>query len=380
MNRRIAAMLLTILLLGTALPPAASASASDAELKKIQQDQQRVKNELNQVNKTKKQNESKQKDIVKKISSIEGQVDTLETQVGNLEKNISKTEQDIVGKSAALTQAERNIVTKKDTLNARLRVMYKTGSVGYLEVLLGANDFGDLMTRIDTVRKIYSHDMEMVRYLTEQRDIIKQAKQDLEVYQNRLRQQVDEKEAAQANLNVKIGELDTAKKQLVADHKTLEAQEDALQAEADKITKILASMKPTQKYVGGTMQWPMPASTKITSPFGYRIHPILKTKKLHTGIDIGVASNNTVIAAQDGTVIHSDWLGGYGKALIIDHGGGIATLYAHNNTLLVGVGAKVTRGQAIAKSGSTGMSTGPHLHFEVRVNGQYVDPMKYVSP
>lgn len=379
MKKQAASMALVLILVaGVLLQPAAA--TSDAELKKIQQEQQRVKNELNQVNKTKKQNESKQKDIVKKIGTIEGQVDTLEKQVGSLEKSIAATEQDIAFKGVELKKAEGNILSKKDTLNARLRVMYKTGSVGYLEVLLGARDFSDLMTRVDTVRKIFQHDTEMVRYLTEQRDLIRQAKQDLEVYQNRLRQQVDEKEAAQANLNVKIGELATAKQQLVADHKALEAQEDALKAEADKITKILASMKPTQKYVGGTMQWPVPASSKITSAFGNRIHPILKTKKLHTGIDIGVGSNNAVVAAQEGTVIHADWLGGYGKTLIVDHGGGIATLYAHNNTLLAGVGAKVTRGQTIAKSGSTGMSTGPHLHFEVRVNGQYVDPMKYVSP
>lgn len=379
MRRILGLGLLVLILLVQGLPLEVSGS-SDAELKKIQQEQQRIKDQLNQVNKTKKQNESKQKDIVKRIGTIEGQIDTLEKQVDNLADGIKKAEQDIATKGVELRIAESNISNKKTLLDARLRVMYKTGSVGYLEVLLGANDFGDLMTRIDTVRKIFLHDTDMIRFLVDQRNIIEQTRNDLVNYQNDLRRKIDEKEAAQANLNVKVSELDSAKKQLAADHKALSAQEDALKAEADKITKILASMKSTQKYVGGVMTWPVPASTRITSPFGNRIHPILKTKKLHTGIDIGVGNNSNVIAAQEGTVIHSDWLGGYGKTLIIDHGGGIATLYAHNNTLLVGVGAKVTRGQSIAKSGSTGLSTGPHVHFEVRVNGQYVDPMKYVSP
>lgn len=378
MKRMVGIWLLVLLILAQALPVTVLA-ASDAELKKIQQEQKKIKDQLNQVNKNKKLNESKQKNVVKTINSIEGQIDTLENQVDNLGKDIAQTEADIGTKGVELKIAENNIVNKKDTLNARLRVMYKTGSIGYIEVLLGSNDFGDLMTRVDTVRKIFLHDTNMIRFLIDQRNIIEETKKDLEVYKTRLKQKVDEKEAAQANLNVKIGELGVAKQQLAADHKALEAQEDALQAEADKITKILSSMKVTQKYVGGVMSWPVPGSSKITSPFGYRIHPILKTKKLHTGIDIGIASNNNVIAAQAGTVIHSGWLGGYGKALIIDHGGGIATLYAHNNTLLVNVGDKVTRSQSIAKSGSTGLSTGPHVHFEVRVNGQYVDPMKYVS-
>ncbi len=379
MKKRLGVWLLVLMILTNSLP-AAVLGASDAELKKAQQEQKKIKDQLNQVNKNKKLNESKQKNIVKTINGIEGQIDTLENQVNNLGNDIVRAEQDIGAKSVELKIAENNIVNKKGTLNSRLRVMYKTGSVGYIEVLLGSNDFEDLMTRIDTVRKIFLHDTEMIKFLVDQRNIIEKTKKDLQVYKDRLKQKVDEKEAAQANLNVKVSELGVAKQQLAADHKALEAQEDSLKAEADKITKILASMKVTQKYVGGVMSWPVPASTKITSPFGYRIHPILKTKKLHTGIDIGVGSNNSVIAAQAGTVIHSGWLGGYGKALIIDHGGGIATLYAHNNTLLVGVGEKVTRGQGIAKSGSTGLSTGPHVHFEVRVNGQYVDPMKYVSP
>ncbi len=211
------------------------------------------------------------------------------------------------------------------------------------------------------------------------RDMVEKIKNDLITYKGELEGQRKEKVNAQAAVGSKKSELGVYKKKLIADHKVLEQQLDRLNEDAQKIKKILANLKLSEKYVGGVMTWPAPGYTRISSPFGNRMHPILKKMKLHTGVDIAVPANNTLVAAQAGTVIHSDWLGGYGKVIMIDHGGGIVTLYAHNNKLLVKVGETVTRGQAITKSGSTGRSTGPHLHFEVRVNGDYVDPMTYIT-
>ena len=125
------------------------------------------------------------------------------------------------------------------------------------------------------------------------------------------------------------------------------------------------------------MSWPVKG--RITSPFGYRIHPILKTKNLHTGLDIAASTGTPVVAANTGTVIKAGWNNSYGNLLMIDHGGGIVTLYAHNSSLLAKVGDVVSKGQTVAKIGSTGMSTGPHLHFEVRVNGQYKNPMDWLQ-
>jgi murein DD-endopeptidase MepM/ murein hydrolase activator NlpD len=128
------------------------------------------------------------------------------------------------------------------------------------------------------------------------------------------------------------------------------------------------------------MCWPSESSTRISSPFGNRLHPILRIYKLHTGIDIAARSGTNILAANAGTVISAGWNNGYGYMVMVDHGGGIVTLYAHSSKLLVRKGNVVARGQAIAKVGSTGMSTGPHLHFEVRVNGIYKNPLDYVSP
>lgn len=133
------------------------------------------------------------------------------------------------------------------------------------------------------------------------------------------------------------------------------------------------------KYTGGKFLWPVPSSSRITSEYGYRIHPVYKTRKFHSGIDIAAGYGVNILASADGTVTLATDNGGYGKCIIINHGSGLATLYAHNSTLLVSKGDKVTRGQIIAKAGSTGVSTGPHLHYEVRVNGSTTDPVQYLK-
>ena len=157
---------------------------------------------------------------------------------------------------------------------------------------------------------------------------------------------------------------------------------DELQADADRMTQTIinnGSSSSNSSYLGGQMAWPVPSSSYISSPFGYRIHPIYGYSKLHTGMDIGASSGSAIVAANAGTVISSGWNGGYGKCIVVDHGGGVTTLYAHCSALYVSVGQSVTRGQQIAAVGSTGNSTGPHCHFEVRINGSYVNPYPYVT-
>jgi murein DD-endopeptidase MepM/ murein hydrolase activator NlpD len=164
------------------------------------------------------------------------------------------------------------------------------------------------------------------------------------------------------------------KKDVESNNKLLEQYIDGLEAEANRLTAIIIAMQSDEAYVGGDFLWPVPGYKKVTSEFGERVHPILKTKKLHTGMDIGAPSGTNVVAANAGRVMKAGWNDSYGYLVMIDHGGGIVTLYAHNSSLLVSDGDIVTRGQVISKVGSTGMSTGPHLHFEVRINGEYQDP------
>ena len=155
----------------------------------------------------------------------------------------------------------------------------------------------------------------------------------------------------------------------------LERQENQLLAESPAIAGVITGSSGSGSGTGSLI-WPV--SGPVTSPFGWRIHPILGYRKFHTGIDIGVGYGVPIHAADSGTVIYATWMGGYGNVIIIDHGNGLSTLYAHQSSLAVGTGAHVTRGQTVGYVGSTGFSTGPHLHFEVRVNGNPVDPMGYL--
>ncbi|SHJ62394.1 murein hydrolase activator EnvC family protein [Paramaledivibacter caminithermalis] len=338
-----------------------------------------VNDKINKVGQEKKENEKKQKDITEKIKILEGSIIKLESEIEELNKNVVETKNKIELTKKELTKAQENIANKNDILNSRLEVMYKNRDVGYIEVLLDSTSFEDLLTRLDMVKKIFKHDVELLKYLKAQRDLIEKKKVTLENHNSQLIALMNSTKQKKESLKVSRGQMERVKQQLVQNHKALEKEEDKLIDLAKRIEDQIRRKQSSEKYVGGKMAWPAPGFSRITSPFGYRIHPILRVKKLHTGIDIGIPYGKNIVAAQSGKVIHSGWLGGYGKTIMIDHGGGIVTLYAHNSSILVKEGQKVERGQIISKCGSTGMSTGPHLHFEVRKNGEYIDPQQYVK-
>lgn len=339
-----------------------------------------INDRIKGIQSEKQTNSSNQNKINTNIDKINKSISGLESEIKAINKDISNTQVKIEGLMKEIETTQNNIDEKTKVLEKRLRVMYKTGNVGYIEVLLGSDDFKDLMTRADMVKKIYIHDTNLIEYLNEQKKIQEDNKTNLENEKaalNNSRQRINEKKAV---LKVEIQELSSAKEKLKSDYKALEESEDRFKKEADELTEILKNLKLDKKYVGGQMIWPLPGKTNISSYFGYRIHPVYKKNKLHTGVDIPAAKGTSVLAAQSGTVIYSDWLSSYGRLVMIDHGGGIVTAYGHNSSLEVSVGDKVSAGDVIAKVGSSGVSTGNHCHFEVRKDGKYVNPLDYVSP
>ncbi|NLK43820.1 MAG: DUF3450 family protein [Tissierellia bacterium] len=341
------------------------------------------KNLNQQIENTKKEIktlEQQTKEISKEIEELDKKMDMATNELEQVEKEIEELEQKIEETSTELEEAESKIDEKQNTFNKRLRVMYKTGNVGYLEVLLASADLKDFLSRTDMLKAIAKHDTELIKYMKDQRDTIELKKTELEMQKKAM-------ELSKTKLEERRRELDTvtrAKEELMRgyekDLKVYEAQIDKLNEVAKNIeAEIVKRQRNTGPYEGGQMKWPVPGYSRISSPFGYRIHPILKTKKLHTGIDIPASTGTPIVAAAAGTVIYTGTLGGYGKTVMVDHNGGIVTLYAHNSSIVVKEGQVVKKGDTIAKAGSTGMSTGPHLHFEVRENGVYVDPMPYLK-
>ena len=325
------------------------------------------------------QNKKKEKTVSEQIKDLDAKISKTEEELGEINKEITLTQKKIDESKKDLQESEKNIGNRNDVVNSRLKVMYKNGNIGYAEVLFSSSSIVDLFSKIDMMKLIFNHDVDVLKNMKEERDLIETKKKTLESHESKMVGMLQNMELKQKDLEVSRGEMSRLKSKLQQDTKSLEKQIDDLNKYADKIAADIRKKQSGGKYTGGKMAWPAPGYTRITSPYGYRIHPILKTKKLHTGIDIGIPSGKSVVAAGAGTVIHSDWLGGYGKVIMIDHGGGIVTLYAHNSSLVVKEGDKVKQGDVVSKAGSTGMSTGPHLHFEVRKNGEYVDPIPWVK-
>ena len=376
--KKIVSILIIVIIIISSTPIAYAGPEED--LKKQEQELKKIQDKLNKLEKEKNNAKKSENKIINSINSIEKNIKGIESEISKLISNISETEQSILEITSNLQDTNGKIEKKNDLLNNRLRTMYKAGNVAYLEVLLGASDFSDFLTRIDMVQEIYKHDIALIEELKAQKTTIESDKKMLEEEKARLQQLSNEVVGKQTQLNSSLVNLQGKKSEIRQDLKALEELEDELLEDANKVTEIIKNLNLMVTYVGGKMTWPLPGKTRISSPFGYRIHPVYKTKKLHSGVDIPAAYGTKVLAAQSGTVIYSDWFGGYGKAVMIDHGGGYVSLYAHNSKLMVKVGQKVERGQAVAQVGSTGVSTGNHLHFEIRENGEYVDPMKWTTP
>lgn len=377
-NKRPLLILMCFILMFPALQQ--SITFGNDEVQNTSDELNRIEDELKNIDKERSNKKYEQNKVLRNIRDLETNVKKLESEMTRLGDEVSATETKIYETEEKLKLAEDGINLKKDLLNSRLRVMYKTGEVGYLEVLLGSSDFSDLMTRIDMLQKIYAHDMNLIDYMTEQKELVEQRKVELESYKDERQIQMNELDSKKRLLQGDMSSLEAAKVELSKDIKALEAKEDELEEDAKKLTEILKKLALKANYVGGSMVWPTPGYTNITSPFGYRIHPIYKTKKLHTGIDVAIPTGGPIVAAQAGTIIYADWYGGYGKCIMIDHGGGIVTLYAHASKIKVKVGQQVKAGESIADAGATGNVTGAHLHFEVRVNGEMTDPTEYVHP
>ncbi len=337
-----------------------------------------AKDELSGVQSDKKLTLKEIDRLDKQIGSTEAEIETLEFDIAMLEREITIAEENI-------EYAEKEYAEKEKLRQDRVVAYYKCGTISFWDTLLSAKDMSDFMYRYKLMEEITEFDNNLLAEIKEEKKNIESQKEDLEenkiLCENKKNSAEEQKLALNDTLEVRTEYL--AKLEKTED--LLEESIDELQKKADDLTaelKKMASSSNNSEYTGGSMTWPLPGYYSITSPFGNRLHPILKVYKMHTGVDIAGAGCNgkNVVATADGKVIHAGWISGYGNTVMIDHGGGIVTLYAHSQKLLVKKGDTVTRGQAIMLVGSTGYATGPHLHFEVRVNGKYVNPVDgYIS-
>ena len=345
----------------------------------------KLQNLQEQINESRVQQENWQvviNEITEKLKTIQvelneaaGRLRSIQNEQEAINKQIKQTEEEI-------RKAEIHLKQRQDILNKRVRSIYMHGQLSYLEVITGAKSFSDFANRLELLKRIIHSDFKLIQEIQKQKALIEAKKDELQQKKNKLDALAEEAQKAEDQIRAKKEEQQQIMNEAKRQKDAAAAMEADLIAESNNVRRLIQARSGSLQGEGtvvqgsGTFIWP--CNGPITSPFGYRTHPIFGTTIYHAGMDIGVDYGTPIHAADGGTVILAGWCGGYGNAVIIDHGNGLQTLYGHNTSVAVSEGQAVSQGEVIAYAGSTGYSTGPHCHFEVRENGEAVDPMGYL--
>ncbi|OIQ11499.1 murein hydrolase activator EnvC family protein [Neomoorella thermoacetica] len=376
MRRKATALLLmAALALGTV--PAHGASVDD-----LQRQQQQLQQNIQEQQKLLQQKNDEGEALLQQLQQIEEDIRQKQAQIASLDQQLAAAQGRVQQVAAELQKAEAAQETRMSILRSRLKDIYQVGRVNYLEVLLQSTSLEDFLVRLELLTKIARGDINLIDEIKAEKAKIAAQKAELEAERDhiaQLRRQAD-------NERVQLASRQENQRQLLAqveqEKKRVAAALDEMEATARQIAaKIRAEQAKSNRKLSpsGTkgMLWPLPGYTQISSPFGWRIHPLLKTNRFHDGVDLPAPAGTVVIAPLDGQVISTGYLGGYGNHIVIDHGGGLSTMYAHLSAILVQNGQEVKKGQVIGRVGSTGWSTGPHLHFMVLLQGEPTNPMNY---
>jgi len=356
-----------------------TAPAYADELSKAKEQKKTIEQEINNVGKDKKNIESSIKDMESKKNALIEEQKKSSEDLKRLEGEVRTLEDILNNLTAELEVAEEKYENQKELLKTRIVVMYENSSVTYLQTLIESKSIIDFFERVQLISLISENDKELVEELDAAKKDVEYKRQLTESQKKKVEEQKKAKEEEIEVIKASRSQVDRKIQEYEMTLENLEKLEDELIKKSQELTKYIEKLMSEAKYTGGVMKWPCPSSTQISSYYGNRYHPILKKNKLHTGIDIAASRGASIVAAAAGKVIVAEWQTGYGNTIIIDHGGKIATLYAHADKILVKVGDEVKAGDTIGKVGSTGWSTGPHLHFEVIKNGQTQNPLDYLG-
>ena len=326
--------------------------------------------------------EAKQKEILESKKVIDAKIAEVSIVIHGLNEQVDSLNSEIAIKQNEIDMLEKKEQENKVLFTKRMRALYEDNANSGIELLLSSKSLGDLFYRIDIISQVAEYDQKVIAEIINQKDIEEAAKSELAVKVSELDVVIAKRAGEQDVLEGEAAKSQAIYDELKADKAAYEAIEAAAEAKRDAEIKAAEAKNNTSNtpltITGGKLNMPTKGGVN-TSSYGMRIHPVTGKSKMHTGLDIGAATGTNIVAAEAGTVIVSTYESGYGNYIVISHGGGMTTLYAHCSARLASVGQKVTRGQLIGKVGSTGLSTGPHLHFEVRINGAFQNPLPYIS-
>lgn len=335
------------------------------------------------------------------VAELDSNLASLTQELDSLSSQIAEKEEEIAAAQEELEEAKVVENSQYESMKLRIRYMYERGETSFLNMLMESRNISDMLNRAEYISQISSYDRQKLTEYAEEKERIADQEAKLEEERGELLSLQEATEAKQASVEKLMeektaelanyeGQIASAEGQLSDYEKDIQAQEDKIKAIEAEIRKKEEEAKKQAEAAGQTYTpvnlgnisfiWPCPSSSRITSQFGDRSAPTEGASTDHKGIDIGASTGSDIVAAASGTVIISTYSVSAGNYIMIDHGGGVFTVYMHCSQLLASVGDKVSQGQVIAKVGSTGYSTGPHLHFGIRSGGAYVNPLKYVSP
>jgi len=364
------------------------------QISQAQEEQKKLQQGLSDVKKMKQELEKSKSNLEDYVTQLDGDLNVITAKIEELQGVIDETQAALDEATEDLNEAVRVETEQYEAMKVRIQFMYERGDNFLLDAVLGAESFADILNRANYYEELAAYDRKKLDEYVLNRQMVELCKQEIEAKKATLDEAMAAQQAEQANLEMLIGEKEQQINAVSYDINNKEAAiqeyEDELSSMASVISQLESEVAEEKRaiaaangidltYSGDGFCWPAPSYTRISSPFGYRIHPTLGVKLFHNGVDMAAPSGSKILAAYDGIVVAADYTSVMGNYIMVDHGDGLYTVYMHASALYVSKGDVVIKGEHIAAVGSTGRSTGPHLHFSVRLNGQYVDPMSYLQ-
>lgn len=364
------------------------------DLQDAQDEKDNMEDTLSDIKNQKDDLEEAKSDLSDYVVELDGQLMSIQDKLLQLEVKVAEKEQEVTQIKQQLKEAEENETNQYVSMKQRIKFMYEKGSQTYLTMLFEAEDFSDMMNKAEYIEEISNYDRDMLVQYQDTKQAILLLKTQLEEEQSALKQAQEETTQKEGEMN----DLITQKQEQIEDYeadidnkeKAIKEYEAEIAAQNATIAALEAKIAQAQEdvsgndagdapvYSGGTFCWPAPSYTRISSEYGNRIHPTLGVTQFHNGLDMAAPHGSPILAAEGGVVIAASYNATMGNYIMINHGSGLYTIYMHASALYVSSGQTVSRGEKIAAVGSTGRSTGPHLHFSVRRNGSYVNPWNFL--